>query len=62
MSGFDMSIYDIPSNMTQTISITPVQIECAPDLTNIIDLSWKIVLVFVVAWAARQLIFTAKTS
>lgn len=62
VSGVDMSIYDIATQNTQTLSIIPAQIECAPVLTDVIDLSWKISLVFLAGWAVRQLYFMVKTS
>lgn len=59
-TGIDMSIYDIASQSTQTLSIVPKLIECAPDLTSTVDLSWKIVLAFVVAWGIKQLANTVR--
>lgn len=62
LTGIDMNIYDIATQTTQTLSIVPAQIECAPVLTDVIDLSWKIALVLIAGWAVRQLYFAIKTS
>lgn len=61
-SGIDMSIYDIASQSTQTLSIVPNQIDCSVDLTSTVELSWQIVLALVVAWGVRQLATMAKTT
>lgn len=61
-SGVDVSITDLSTSTTQSYSITPVQIPCAPNLTSVIDLSWQIVLVFIVAWGIRQLALMVKTT
>lgn len=61
-SGVDITVTDLSTSITQSYSITPVQIPCEPNLSSVIDLSWQIVLVFIAAWSIRQLSLMIKTT
>jgi hypothetical protein len=60
-SGITISVLDIATNTSSSISYASSLIECAPQLQATIDLSWKLVLVLIAGWVIKQMINAIRT-